>query len=69
MIVAEPDAAVEVIQKRIAAYNKDCSPSQKIRHIWYREEKLPRTATGKLKRYKLENEYQSWSDSCQTKED
>ena len=69
VIVAEPDAAVEVIQKRIAAYNKDCSPSQKIRHIWYREEKFPRTATGKLKRYKLENEYQSWSDSCQTKED
>lgn len=69
VIVVEPDTNVQMIQKGIEAYNRDCTPGQRIRHIWYREEKLPRTATGKLKRYKLENEYQIWNDSCQVKED
>ena len=50
----------EQIQKKINLYNRNCSPRQRIRHVWYRSQKLPRTSTGKLKRYVLENEYRNW---------
>ena len=50
----------ESIQQQVAAYNKDTSPQLRIRHLWVRETKLPRTTTGKLKRYQLENEFKEW---------
>ena len=57
-----PDASghKEAIQKQIDTYNKDTSPQLRIRHLWCRTDRLPRTSTGKLKRYQLENELKSW---------
>lgn len=50
----------EEIESQIDSYNKTTSPQFRIRHLWFREEKLPRTSTGKLKRYQLADEFKNW---------
>lgn len=45
------------VQKRIDVYNRKRDSSAKIRKVWFRVEPLPKTTTGKLKRFQLEKEY------------
>ena len=45
------------ILKKLAAYNKTLQRSQQIYDVVVRADALPRTATGKLKRYELLNEF------------
>lgn len=42
--------------KKVGVYNKDLQRSQQIYDVIIRKEPLPRTATGKLKRYELQDE-------------
>lgn len=58
VIVPESMGQEERIREKIALYNKNTGFLLRIRHIWCRIEKLPRTTTGKLKRFQLEKEYE-----------
>ncbi len=53
---------VEIVYSEVERYNRNAGILFRFRHIWYREEELPRTTTGKLKRYQLEEEYKSWRE-------
>lgn len=53
---------VEIIRNEVEQYNRNAGILLRFRHIWYRKEKLPRTTTGKLRRYQLEEEYKSWRE-------
>lgn len=57
VIVPETEGYEDAIRQQIEAYNKTTSPQLRIQNIWFRQEPLPRTLTGKLRRYQLETEY------------
>lgn len=63
VIVPESTEYEEKIRKQIEAYNKTTSPQLRIHHVWLRQQDLPRTSTGKLKRYQLEVDYAHWASS------
>lgn len=60
VIVPEATECDETIQVQIEAHNKTTGPQFRIHHVWIRQENLPRTSTGKLKRYQLENDCRHW---------
>lgn len=63
IIVPESENNEEDIRLQIEKYNKTTSPQFRIHHIWIRQQELPRTSTGKLKRYLLETECSRWAIS------
>lgn len=67
VIVPDSEENEEVIRLQIEMHNKTTSPQFRIHHIWIRQQDLPRTSTGKLKRYQLEAECSRWANSedCQ----
>lgn len=56
-LVFENEQNMDGIKKRMEEYNRSKPVFQKIKKIWVRKEKLPRTSTGKLKRFVLEKKY------------
>lgn len=60
VIVPDSPGKETELRSQIDDYNKTISPQLRIRHLWCRGEKLPRTSTGKLKRYQLANEFRNW---------
>ncbi len=57
VIVPKAGWSEEQIRKSVEHFNKRRAAFLRIRQIWLRKEKLPRTSTGKLKRFCLEQEY------------
>ena len=51
-----PEGQDFVCLKTIGKYNKDLQRSQQIYDVIVRAESLPRTATGKIKRYELQEQ-------------
>lgn len=60
VIVSELEENAAAIRLQIEMYNKTTSPQFRIHHIWIRQQDLPRTSIGKLKRYQLEAECSRW---------
>ena len=57
----DPSSSAEIrakLQKEVAAYNSTLQRSQQIYDVIVRSEALPRTATGKLRRYELQSQYE-----------
>lgn len=57
VVILECQKQLSEVQKRIDAYNRKRDSAARIRKVWFREEPLPKTTTGKLKRFQLEKEY------------
>ena len=57
VIVPRAGWSEEQIRRGVERFNQKRTVFLRIRHIWLRKEKLPRTSTGKLKRFCLEQEY------------
>ena len=57
VIVPRAGWSEEQIRRGVERLNQKRTVFLRIRHIWLRKEKLPRTSTGKLKRFCLEQEY------------
>lgn len=57
VIVPEAGADKERIRSVIDNFNQERMVYMRIRKFWIRHEKLPRTATGKLRRFQLEQDY------------
>ena len=62
VVVTDSEEGRQRMQKEIEVYNRNCRPGHRITDVWYRKKRLPRTSTGKLKRYELEAEYRSWRE-------
>lgn len=56
-VVADDEVNWNEICRSIDDYNQKFSPIYRIKQYWNRTEALPRTSTGKLKRFSLEEEY------------
>lgn len=57
VLIAGPGSDTEVIRKAVAEYNKSKLRSQQIYDVISADSELPRTATGKLKRYEIQEKY------------
>lgn len=53
----EPYGEKEAVISAVKEYNKKRSTPTKIRKLWFRDEELPKTTTGKLKRAVLQKQY------------
>lgn len=58
-VVVTTETDNDIVKKNIKAYNKKQPYFRKIDEIWFREESLPRTSIGKLKRKQVTEEYKS----------
>lgn len=59
VVVIGPGDSQEEIQKQFEELNRKKPIAHRYAKVWITQKKLPRTSTGKLKRYQLEEEYQA----------
>lgn len=57
VFVLEEESSTETVMRGLKNVNRRKTPYTRMKKVWFRETPFPRTATGKLKRYQLENEY------------
>lgn len=60
VFVLEKEGSADAVMCGMKKLNRKKTPYTRMKKVWFRETPFPRTATGKLKRYQLENEYKAY---------
>lgn len=58
VLVPDENVAEQELEREIKRLNRGRPASVRIQKVWIRKQRLPRTATGKLRRFVLEQEYE-----------